>query len=63
MRRNNGDRREQRTEHAALRTSNAPTDQVFCKTVFLFSKGDGNKKVNAFHFCCQNREKQLETEE
>jgi hypothetical protein len=25
-------------------------------------KGDGNKKGNAFHFCGQNREKQLETE-
>jgi hypothetical protein len=26
-------------------------------------KGDGNKKGDAFHFCGQNREKQLETEE
>jgi hypothetical protein len=25
-------------------------------------KGDGNKKGDAFHFCGQNREKQLETE-
>jgi hypothetical protein len=24
-------------------------------------KGDGNKKGDAFHFCGQNREKQLET--